>query len=177
MAIFEKSQQAKTYVDPTYPMKASIENTQIVQGHTEYIIKVQNGWIKHGTIWNVYKRYNDFVQLNKEFKRQHVILTLPPKKYIGNLNQKFVTERQAALQIYLNSILSHHTLSMSAPIRKFLDIPNSVDSIKHFEDSALQHISMVLRSENQYSLGELVPSISRVPKPMPAGHNVAREGF
>ncbi|KAI5692880.1 hypothetical protein M8J75_003129 [Diaphorina citri] len=154
MAIFEKSQQATIYVDRTYPLKATIENTQIIQGHTEYIIKVQNGWSSHSSTWQVLKRYNDFVHLNNEFKSHHVKLNLPPKKYIGNLSQKFVAERQVALQEYLNPILSDRILSLSAPIRKFLDIPNTSNNIHHFEDTALQHISMVLRSEQNYELGQ-----------------------
>ncbi|KAI5707395.1 hypothetical protein M8J77_001791 [Diaphorina citri] len=159
MAIFEKSQQATIYVDRTYPLKATIENTQIIQGHTEYIIKVQNGWSSHSSTWQVLKRYNDFVHLNNEFKSHHVKLNLPPKKYIGNLSQKFVAERQVALQEYLNSILSDRILSLSAPIRKFLDIPNTNNNIHHFEDTALQHISMVLRSEQNYELGQPLPNL------------------
>ncbi|XP_026685814.1 PX domain-containing protein kinase-like protein [Diaphorina citri] len=155
MAIFEKSQQATIYVDRTYPLKATIENTQIIQGHTEYIIKVQNGWSSHSSILTL----TTTPLLNNEFKSHHVKLNLPPKKYIGNLSQKFVAERQVALQEYLNSILSDRILSLSAPIRKFLDIPNTSNNIHHFEDTALQHISMVLRSEQNYELGQPLPNL------------------
>jgi len=155
MAVFEKKHQRKVFLDDTEVLTCVFENAQNIQGHTEYIIRVQRGPLPEKT-WHIHKRYNDFVSLHNLLQISGLNLPLPPKKLIGNMGREFIAERQTGLQNYLNIILMNPILASSLPVRKFLDPDNYATP---FQEMALQHVSMTLRSEVNYEVIKPVPDI------------------
>ncbi|XP_044264656.1 PX domain-containing protein kinase-like protein [Tribolium madens] len=143
MAIFEQQTVKKVVLDDTEPLSCVIENWRNVNGHTEFVIRVQRGPFSDKT-WRVYKRYNDFYKLHTYFQTSGISLQLPPKKLIGNMDPEFITERQQGLQKYLNSILMNPILVSSLPARSFVDPANYCQP---FGELALQHVSLALRGE------------------------------
>ncbi|XP_046387390.1 PX domain-containing protein kinase-like protein [Ischnura elegans] len=155
MAVFEKNVPRKITLDDTEVLTCSIENTQNIHGHTEYVIRVQRGPSPDKS-WQVFKRYKDFVTLHQILSVSGLSLPMPPKKIIGNMNREFVAERKAALQKYLDVVLHNRYLSMSLAVKKFLDPePYSLP----FEETALQHVSMVLRGELNCQVVKPLPEI------------------
>lgn len=155
MAVFEKKIPRKVCIDDTETLTVTIENAQNVQGHTEYVIRVQRGF-QPDKSWIVCKRYNDFVALHGLVQVSGICLSLPPKKLIGNMDKNFIAERKSALQNYLNIILMNPILASSLGVRKFLDPQNYVMSL---QEQALQHVSMALRSEVNYELIKPIPEM------------------
>ncbi|XP_049831647.1 PX domain-containing protein kinase-like protein isoform X1 [Schistocerca gregaria] len=155
MAMFEKKSQRKICLDDTETLTCAIENYQNIQGHTEYVIRVQRGPIPEKS-WHVCRRYSDFVSLHNALQQSGLPLPLPPKKLIGNMDREFVAERQLGLQSYLNLILMNPILASSLPVRKFLDPENYSTS---FQEVALQHVSMALRGEVNYEIMRPIPEM------------------
>lgn len=62
------------------------------------MIRVQRGYYK-GKHWTVFKRYNDFVALDKEIEARRYDIQLPPKKVFGNFDREFIVQRQNKLQV------------------------------------------------------------------------------
>ncbi|XP_018321403.1 PX domain-containing protein kinase-like protein [Agrilus planipennis] len=143
MAIFEQETAKKVLLDDTECLSCVIENWRNINGHIEYTIRVQRGPFRYNT-WIVNKRYNDFVNLQSQLQISGIPLPLPPKKFIGNLNPEFVSERQKGLQKYLNTILMNPILMSSLPAKAFVDPANYC---RPFGEIALQHVSLALRSE------------------------------
>ncbi|XP_071454465.1 PX domain-containing protein kinase-like protein isoform X2 [Hetaerina americana] len=155
MAVFEKNIPRKITLDDTEVLTCTIENTQNIHGHTEYVIRVQRGPTPDKS-WQIYKRYKDFASLHQMLIISGLNLPMPPKKIIGNMNREFVAERKTALQKYLNVVLQNRYLSMSLAVKKFLDPePYSLP----FEETALQHVSMVLRGEVNCQIIRPLPEI------------------
>jgi len=62
------------------------------------------------TEWNVYRRYNQFLDLHQQNKKQDPIMStfqFPPKKAVGNKSERFVENRRKQLQSYLRSIVNY----------------------------------------------------------------------
>uniref|UniRef100_A0A1B6CZC3 PX domain-containing protein n=1 Tax=Clastoptera arizonana TaxID=38151 RepID=A0A1B6CZC3_9HEMI len=156
MAVFEKdNKKRKVYLDDTHSLSCHFVNAQNIQGHTEYIIRVQRG-PTCDKFWHIYKRYNDFVSLHNALQSASISLPLPPKKLIGNFDREFIAERQTGLQNYVNVILMNPILASSLPVKRFLDPDNYSSS---FQEGALQHVSMALRGEAEFELIKAVPEI------------------
>lgn len=143
MAVFEKKIPRKITLDDTDVLTCTIENTQNIHGHTEYVLRVQRGPSPDKS-WQIYKRYNDFVSLHQVLMTSGLHLPMPPKKILGNMNREFIAERKTALQRYLNVILQNRYLALTVAVKKFLD-PDHYSF--PFEELALQHVCMVLRGE------------------------------
>ncbi|XP_022907290.2 PX domain-containing protein kinase-like protein [Onthophagus taurus] len=143
MAIFEKRTANKVLIDDTESLSCVIENWFNTNGHTEFVIRVQRGPFSDKT-WRVQKRYNDFVKLHSALQTSGIHLPLPPKKIVGNMDPKFIAERQQALQKYLNIIVMNPILVSSLPARSFIDPANYCQP---FREIALQHVSLALRGE------------------------------
>ena len=64
--------------------------------------------------WHVYRRYNDFVKLDKKIRQNYPDITLellPGKKWIGdNFNPLFLGKRINGLTSYLKGIMNHHQI-------------------------------------------------------------------
>lgn len=143
MAIFEKEIPKKVLLDDTEPLICVIENWRNTNGHTEFVIKVTRGPITNKS-WKVYRRYNDFAKLHSYLQTSGLQLPFPPKKIIGNMDPGFISQRQLALQNYLNVILMNPILVSSLPARSFID---PATYCQPFSEVALQHVSLSLRGE------------------------------
>lgn len=143
MAIFEKKIARKVLLDDTESLTCVIENYHNINGHTEYVIRVQRGPFRDKS-WHIYKRYNDFLSLYSSLQSSGLSLPFPPKKLIGNMDREFISERQQALQKYLNAVLMNPILASSLTTKKFVD-PDSYST--PFHELALQYVSLALRGE------------------------------
>ncbi|KAM3960364.1 PX domain-containing protein kinase-like protein [Aphomia sociella] len=148
MAIFEKKSQTKAIVDDTEKLVCVVENAQNINKHTEYVLRVQRGPSKENK-WNIPRRYRDFAALQASLQQGNIVLPLPPKKLIGNMQPSFIAERQIALQNYLNELLKHQILALSLQVRSFLDPENYPLNIA---EQALQTMSIALRGDGRYEL-------------------------
>nr|XP_022297327.1 PX domain-containing protein kinase-like protein isoform X2 [Crassostrea virginica] len=155
MAVFEAKKQTKVTLDDTIPLKCLVDSAEKREDHMEYCVKVQRGPIPEHS-WTVTKRYNEFVALDSDLKLSNIELQLPPKKVFGNFDREFIAERQQGLQTYLASVADHHLLSNSLYFKKFLDSTNYSINIP---EQALQHVSMVFRSEKGWDVVEPLPDI------------------
>ncbi|XP_014671766.1 PREDICTED: PX domain-containing protein kinase-like protein isoform X2 [Priapulus caudatus] len=154
MDILEKP-PAGHVLDDTQPLSCIIEAAQTVQGHTDYVIKVQRGPIPENC-WRVTRRYSDFASLNATLQTYSIDLSLPSKKVFGNLDREFVAERQQGLQSYLDALAGHLMVSSNILVKKFLD-PESYAI--NYQESALQHVSMFFRSEPKWEMSEVQQDI------------------
>eukprot|EP00058_Branchiostoma_floridae_P008986 XP_002594474.1 hypothetical protein BRAFLDRAFT_87663 [Branchiostoma floridae] len=152
MALFEKKKAQKVTLDDTSRLSCTIEAAQNVQGHTDYVVRVQRGPLAENS-WQINRRYSDFAALNTALQIGGVDLNLPPKKIFGNMEREFIAERQQGLQVFLNNITSHQLLSLSLIVRKFLDPTNYPESM-NTQEAALQHVSMFFRSEPHWEVIE-----------------------
>ncbi|XP_055626068.1 PX domain-containing protein kinase-like protein isoform X2 [Toxorhynchites rutilus septentrionalis] len=150
MAIFEKRFEQKVVLDDTEAIICTIETAQNIDGHTEYVLKVQRGPYPENS-WRILRRYNEFASLNKCLQISGIDLSFPGKKFIGNMRPDFIAERLFALQKYINQVLMNPILASSLPTKKFID-PDSYST--PFHDLALQYASMSLRTEGAYTLGQ-----------------------
>uniref|UniRef100_A0A8D8C7M4 PX domain-containing protein kinase-like protein n=1 Tax=Culex pipiens TaxID=7175 RepID=A0A8D8C7M4_CULPI len=150
MAIFERRLEQKVVLDDTEAIACHIETAQNIDGHTEYVLRVQRGPYPENS-WRILRRYNDFASLNKCLQISGIELPFPGKKFIGNMRPDFIAERLSALQEYLNQVLMNPILASSLPTKKFID-PDSYST--PFHDLALQYASMCLRTEGVYTLGQ-----------------------
>ncbi|XP_076386359.1 PX domain-containing protein kinase-like protein isoform X2 [Megachile rotundata] len=155
MALFEKRYTNKVLLDDTEKLTSVIENARTIDGHTEYVIKIQRGPLPEKS-WRVSRRYNDFVQLNAALCISGIDLALPPKKIIGNMEPDFIAQRQIALQNYLNNILMNPILASSLPTKKFLD-PDNYTAPLH--EIALQQVSLALRSDANFEVCKAIPDM------------------
>ncbi|XP_064607399.1 PX domain-containing protein kinase-like protein isoform X2 [Liolophura sinensis] len=155
MAVFEQKKCSKVTLDDTTTLTCSIENAQNVKDHIEYIIRVQRGPVPENS-WTIQKRYSDFVKLDEELKFANLEFQLPPKKVFGNKEREFIAERQHGLQNFMNQLLSSLFLSSSIIVKRFFD-PEGYSA--NLRESALQHVSMVFRSEPNWEVVETLPEI------------------
>ena len=82
--------------------------------------------------WVVYRRYSDFVLLNKKLQKEfpNLAFKLPPKRWFrDNFDKTFVHKRQKGLQDFLCNLFSIQQLYQSPPVQQFfrLDNPPSPD--------------------------------------------------
>ncbi|CAO1339302.1 unnamed protein product [Diamesa serratosioi] len=155
MAIFETRLEKKTLFDDRTNIKCEIINCVKKSNHTEYILHFQRGTNEQDT-WIVSKRYNEFYDLHKKLSISNVDYNFPDKKFIGNMRADFVQQRQLELQSFINQVLMNPILASSLPTKKFID-PDSYST--PFHDVALQNSIICLRSEGQWSIGQLVGAI------------------
>ncbi|XP_053377558.1 PX domain-containing protein kinase-like protein isoform X2 [Mercenaria mercenaria] len=151
----EKQKSVKLSIDDTTPLICVVESGEKIQDHVEYTLKVQRG-IASDLCWMQKKRYSDFTTLDNDLRISNINLPLPPKKVFGNFDREFVAERKLGLQTYMTAVLSKPILANSLPVKRFLDPENYA---VNFTEIALQHVSMVLRSEKQWEVVEPLPEI------------------
>ncbi|XP_055883753.1 PX domain-containing protein kinase-like protein isoform X2 [Biomphalaria glabrata] len=153
--VFEQRKSNKITLDDTTPLSCSIETAQKKDDHVEYIVRVQRGPLRDHS-WQITKRYSDFEKLDAQLRITNVELPLPPKKVFGNFDRDFIAERQNGLQVYLNAITSIPVIANSLIVKKFLDVNNYSSN---FLETALQHVSMLFRSEPNWEVIEPLPDI------------------
>ncbi|CAH0380646.1 unnamed protein product [Bemisia tabaci] len=148
MAIFEQKHLKKDIIDDTHSLSCTIINAQLTQGHIDYTLRVLRSKFED-KVWHVTKRYSDFDSLYNALQISGLKFQFPPKKYFGNLNPEFVAERQVGLQSFLDTVLMNPILSLSLPVRRFLN-PETY-SIP-FQEQAMTKVSMILRGERDYEI-------------------------
>ncbi|KAH9512832.1 hypothetical protein Btru_036707 [Bulinus truncatus] len=153
--VFEQRKSNKISLDDTSPLSCLIETAQKKEDHVEYIIRVQRGPLRDHS-WQVTKRYSDFEKLDAQLRVTSIDLPLPPKKVFGNFDRDFIAERQNGLQTYLNAITSIPIIANSLIVKRFLDVNNYSTN---FLEIALQHVSMLFRSEPNWDVIEPLPDI------------------
>ena len=90
---------------------------------TLYKVEVNNG----ERTWVVYRRYSDFVLLNKKLKKLFpgFVLTLPPKRvFRNNFDRQFITKRQKGLESFLKTLFELQDVMESDPVRRFFRLDN-----------------------------------------------------
>lgn len=88
--------------------------------------------------WFVFRRYTDFIWLNDQLKVMFPVfrLNLPPKRWFGdNFERKFLDERQANLQAFLNNVMGHREVSVSQPVSDFLCLDDPPGPHESLEES------------------------------------------
>ncbi|XP_030557973.1 PX domain-containing protein kinase-like protein isoform X1 [Drosophila novamexicana] len=152
MAIFASRYERKLPIDDTEAITCEIATVEEIDGHTEYLLRVQRG----DSSWNVLRRYNDFNKLHKSLRISGIELPLPGKRIFGNMRPDFIAERKEALQVYINTILMNPILASSLPAKRFVD-PESYS--QSFHDHAVQHALLCLRNDTVWTLGATMGAI------------------
>ena len=67
----------------------------------------------------MYRRYKEFEDLAKEMGGTWKA-KMPPKTFFKSRSMEFMTERQAALSLWLHELMSDESLNTLLPVRKFL---------------------------------------------------------
>ncbi|XP_021343288.1 PX domain-containing protein kinase-like protein isoform X2 [Mizuhopecten yessoensis] len=150
MAVFEKKKIQKVTLDDTVNLTCVIDTAEKKSDHIAYTLNVQRG-PKPEISWTLVKRYSDFSSLDAQLKISNTEISLPPKKVFGNFSREFVAERQQGLQTYLNAVLAEPLLASCVFVKQFLDPDNYAVNIPVL---ALQHVSMVFRSEKRWEVVE-----------------------
>lgn len=139
----QRANYSELPIDPILPMTCVIESSYIINGHGEYSIRITR--ILSEASWIITKRFREFVDLNNTLKEYGFNFELPKKKLLGNTNRLFMAQRQAELQVYLNTIVQYIELCNSLTVHRFLD---PASHTTNYPESALQHVSMFVRSMN-----------------------------
>jgi len=146
-------------LDDFAPISCTILSSQNMGGHTEYTMECKRVYGEMGEetkSWEVYKRYTDFVNLYNALQESGIPIILPKKKIVGNLDREFVLKRQKELQQFLQSILEQEELAVTIHTRRFLD---PVSYAVNFQELALQHVSMLFRSNPRFEIVKPLPEI------------------
>jgi len=105
-------------------LKAEVEGWRMTQrwtkNYVEYKINVQS----NSLTWELHKRYSQWSALHKQLSQdadlKGLLLKLPSKHLIGNLNTEVVEQRCAALKDYLREIMKKPKLQMNPHVLVFL---------------------------------------------------------
>jgi len=80
-----------------------------------------------GKIYTVKRRFRDLDWLHTQILKKYKGYNIPPlpeKKLLCNTDEKFIEERRADMQKYLNLLASHSEISSSPFLKLFLQCPN-----------------------------------------------------
>ncbi|XP_047497424.1 sorting nexin-16-like isoform X3 [Penaeus chinensis] len=100
------------------------------------VFKIQVLHQPTGDQWFVFRRYTDFVRLNKKLKLEFPGLrfSLPPKKWFGdNFDPIFLEDRQLGLQAFIDNIIGHARIREKKCVRDFFcldDPPGAHDTLE-----------------------------------------------
>ena len=108
------------------------------------------------TEWNVFKRYSQFYQLHSSLRKKDPIVNsfeFPPKKSIGNMNERFVEDRRKSLQTYLRSIVNY-LVTTNVTLSGSPDKETLLSLLPFFADSEVSPTSLPISvaSSGQHSL-------------------------
>ena len=89
----------------------------------EITIKANDG----AFVWGVHRRYNNFLELHRTLPAGVPKPLLPKKKLFGNFSDKFVEERSALLNDYLQEIFQNVVLRNSTQFLSFIAAERIID--------------------------------------------------
>ena len=90
---------------------------------TLYKVEVNNGQ----RTWIVYRRYSDFLLLNKKLRKLFpgFLLKLPPKRvFLNNFDRLFLHKRQKGLEDFMKNLFALPDVMETDPVRKFFRLNN-----------------------------------------------------
>ncbi|KAK8391230.1 hypothetical protein O3P69_017121 [Scylla paramamosain] len=102
------------------------------------IFKIQVFHQPSGEHWFVFRRYTDFVRLNKSLRKEFpgVRFALPPKRWFGdNFDPVFLEDRQLGLQAFINNIIGHTVIRSKKFVRDFFCLDNPMGPHESLEES------------------------------------------
>ena len=78
--------------------------------------------LSNGQLWNVWRRYSEFVSFHSELKKEGVTgrPALPQKKWLGNLEPEFIQKRVKELEAYVSDVLRMPQGQKLFSLRNFL---------------------------------------------------------
>ncbi|XP_032220251.1 sorting nexin-4 [Nematostella vectensis] len=134
--------------------------------------------------WVIYRRYQDFVLLNKKLGRlfPHFRLNLPPRRiFRDNFDKDFIERRQHGLEEFMRNVLGHRDLLQSPPVTKFFrfDNPPRPDESLEASQSYAQSLEVSLSSfrlqmrEQNAELNSLKTELARVKYHKDENHDLA----
>ncbi|XP_066969710.1 uncharacterized protein [Macrobrachium rosenbergii] len=100
------------------------------------VFKIQVMHRPSGDQWFVFRRYTDFVRLNKRLRSEFPGLrfALPPKRWFGdNFDPIFLEDRQLGLQAFIDNIIGHAKIREKKCVRDFFcldDPPGAHDTLE-----------------------------------------------
>lgn len=93
--------------------------------YTVYTIEMRCA--QSGATWNIYRRYQEFKQLNDRLRPMGVrVPILPPKKLLGSFEPEFIAKRQNELSMWLRNLLNYDRVDQSAKN------PHLIDDVRKF---------------------------------------------
>lgn len=111
-----------------------IETLEQRDKFTLYKIEVNNG----SKTWIIYRRYKDFVLLNKKLRRLYpqFRLNLPAKRFFkDNFAKDFIERRQSGLEEFTRNLFCHRNLVLSDPVQRFYRLINPPQPSESLEAS------------------------------------------
>ncbi|XP_068235557.1 uncharacterized protein [Palaemon carinicauda] len=100
------------------------------------VFKIQVMHRPSGDQWFVFRRYTDFMRLNKRLRSEFPGLrfALPPKRWFGdNFDPIFLEDRQLGLQAFIDNIIGHARIREKKCVRDFFcldDPPGAHDTLE-----------------------------------------------
>lgn len=117
-------------------LEVTVPSYETIDGITYYNIRI-SCW--HNIDWTVRHRYKDFNELHERLiQRSLAKELLPGKKVLGNKNVRFLEQRQADLQKYLQTVA--HIMQHTMPI----ELVNFFDLHRYDIMFLLQHLARKL---------------------------------
>lgn len=93
--------------------------------YTVYAIEMR--CVQSGATWVIYRRYQQFKELNDRLRPKGVrVPLLPPKKLLGSFEPEFLSKRQTELSEWLRYLLNYDRVDQSAKN------PHLLDEVRHF---------------------------------------------
>uniref|UniRef100_A0AAV1VBX3 AGC protein kinase n=1 Tax=Peronospora matthiolae TaxID=2874970 RepID=A0AAV1VBX3_9STRA len=105
--------------------------------YTVYAIEMR--CVQSGATWMIYRRYQQFKELNDRLRPMGVrVPLLPPKKLLGSFEPDFIAKRQSELSNWLHCLLNYDRVDQSAKN------PHLVDEVRKFLTSKADQPPLLL---------------------------------
>ena len=109
--------------------------------------KIQLYDTRDSTQWVMQHRYSIMRQIHNQLKDQNPdkIPEFPPKKWFGNMDEKFINQREKSLENYFSNCLKALSIDKSKTLKDFLLKKKSSGPIMPDDSSVLssQAVSMI----------------------------------
>ena len=120
-------------------------------GYVDYTILIKDS---NNDSWKIKSRYSQLRLLHKKLKLAYAqsigVPEFPPKKFYGNTDPTFISQRQKALENYFNNLLANEMLRDSSILKAFIfDVPRvSNGSVIRKDDTGYKQKQPVDSSSN-----------------------------
>ncbi|EAR82738.2 PX domain protein (macronuclear) [Tetrahymena thermophila SB210] len=102
------------------PFQIQFIGHEVKQGVVYYKIQIYD--TKDGSQWPMSKRYSAMREIHKLLKEEfpEKIPEFPPKKWFGNMDEKFINQREKSLANYFSNCLKQISIDQSKVLRDFI---------------------------------------------------------